>query len=96
MKTELKIELQIPAEHPCYADHFPDRTIVPGTVLLQYVLDACDAHGFRANTIKSCKFQHVVVPGQELHLVLDSSGIRRNVRLEDEARTYLLATLIAD
>lgn len=92
----MKSEIRIPVEHPSYPDHFPDQTIVPGTVLLQYILEACDAHGVHGNTIKSCKFQHIVVPGQKVHLVLEGSGPERKVRLEDESRTYLRATLIVD
>lgn len=92
----MKTEIQMPGEHACYPDHFPDRTIVPGTLLLQYILEACDTDGTHVYTIKSCKFQHIVVPGQKVYLVLEGSGPERKVRLEDESRTYLRATLIVD
>jgi 3-hydroxymyristoyl/3-hydroxydecanoyl-(acyl carrier protein) dehydratase len=67
--------LQIAADHPAFAGHFPGLPIVPGVVLLdaalftiaaalQLQLDCC--------TLSTVKFRSVARPGQALSLRFDS------------------------
>lgn len=35
--------LNIPSEHPCYEDHFPTKTIVPGALLLHWIIQAINS-----------------------------------------------------
>jgi 3-hydroxymyristoyl/3-hydroxydecanoyl-(acyl carrier protein) dehydratase len=69
--------LQIAADHPAFAGHFPGLPIVPGVVLLdaalftiaaalQVQLDCC--------TLSTVKFRSVARPGQALSLRFDSSS----------------------
>jgi 3-hydroxymyristoyl/3-hydroxydecanoyl-(acyl carrier protein) dehydratase len=66
-----RIILQLPAEHPSVAGHFPGNPIVPGAVLLDEILAAIErARGQPATAwaVKSVKFLRPVRPGDELAL----------------------------
>ena len=78
--------LQLAADHPAYAGHFPGRPILPGVVLLAEVMhEVARTTGRGADrwTIASAKFLQPVVPGTALTLVHEGSpngGIRFEVR----------------
>jgi 3-hydroxymyristoyl/3-hydroxydecanoyl-(acyl carrier protein) dehydratase len=78
--------LQLAADHPAYAGHFPGRPILPGVVLLGEVMhEVARSTGRDADrwTIASAKFLRPVAPGTPLTLVHESSangGIRFEVR----------------
>ena len=78
--------LDLAADHPAYAGHFPGRPILPGVVLLAEVMRAV-ARGTGRDadrwTIASAKFLQPVTPGMPLTLVQERSahgGIRFEVR----------------
>ena len=59
----------VPAGHPAFAGHFPDTSILPGVVLLDWALQAiCDAAGvvLQNCTINSVKFLSPALPGDAL------------------------------
>jgi len=65
------IVLRVPADHPCAEGHFPGNPIVPGAVLLDWILAALEhAYGRSPSawTVKSAKFLHPTRPGDELEL----------------------------
>jgi len=67
MRKETTID--IPADHPAFAGHFPGASIVPGVVLLDEVLFAIESAGGplpRTLRISSAKFFHPVGPGATL------------------------------
>ena len=52
--TNPEFTLLIPAEHPCYAGHFPGDPLVPGALLAQWVAETlfgaaslCTRHALR-------------------------------------------------
>lgn len=63
--------LQLAANHPCGAGHFPGNPIIPGALLLDEVLTCIsadlDVNGM-AWKVKSAKFPQQVRPGDTVHI----------------------------
>lgn len=72
--------IEIAADHPTFAGHFPGHPVLPGAVLLSLVLQAVDARrAWRAALgsqpcIDSAKFLAPVGPGARLALALQPQG----------------------
>ena len=61
--------LCLPADHPAFADHFPDEPIAPGALLLSLAIAELIRHGLPApKSISWAKFQQPGRPGQALFL----------------------------
>jgi len=92
MKTVAAID--IPADHPAFAGHFPGTPILPGVVLLDEAfhviataLDAAPDHC----TLTAVKFMNIVRPGQQLILRFESLPSGR-VQFELESAGQVAAT----
>lgn len=76
------IPLDIPADHPSLAGHFPGMPIVPGVVLLDAALEAIGralGRDLSDCRIASAKFLSPVLPGQALaveHALSDAGALR--------------------
>ena len=67
----MRAEGTVPADHPAFAGHFPDRPILPGVVLLDRALLLAQTLAPMAQwSIAQAKFQRPVGPGQTLTFVL--------------------------
>jgi 3-hydroxymyristoyl/3-hydroxydecanoyl-(acyl carrier protein) dehydratase len=70
--------LQLPAQHPSYAGHFPGQPIVPGVLLLDAVVEAAQALQPEREpaqlNIVVCKFMASLPPGAVVQLSLSPSG----------------------
>jgi 3-hydroxymyristoyl/3-hydroxydecanoyl-(acyl carrier protein) dehydratase len=63
--------LDIPADHPSFAGHFPGAPILPGVILLDRVLCAIAVSAeldLLQSQLASVKFLGVVRPGEDLRL----------------------------
>jgi 3-hydroxyacyl-[acyl-carrier-protein] dehydratase len=60
----------VPADHPALAGHFPGEPIVPGVVLLDYVLRAAGKGKARFPAVK---FHAPLGPGQEFDIRIDGT-----------------------
>lgn len=65
---EIESTLAFSADHPAFAGHFPGAPIVPGVLLLDAALHACEAAGTPVTGIAAAKFLQPVTPGQSLSL----------------------------
>ncbi len=80
------IPLQIAADHPAYAGHFPGRPVLPGVVLLDAALHVLAVRlGMQAipGQIKAAKFLSPVRPGETLTLhyaAAPAGGFRFEIR----------------
>ena len=86
--------LNLAADHPAYAGHFPGQPILPGVVILAEVLAAVAGEsGVAAHRWKlaSAKFRHPVVPGTALTLVHERTA-RGDVRFDVLAGTSVVAS----
>ena len=65
--------VDVPADHPSFAGHFPGHPILPGVVLLDEVIAAAERHLGRpleALQVKVAKFHAPVAPGARLRIEL--------------------------
>jgi 3-hydroxyacyl-[acyl-carrier-protein] dehydratase len=63
--------LEIPADHPCFAGHFPTFPVLPGALLLDEMLQVIQRElelDLEQWKIASAKFLDVVRPGDVLNI----------------------------
>ena len=91
MNSAMHSTLQIAADHPAYAGHFPALPVLPGAVLLDTVLGALQQARHIDVTqwqISVAKFLSVVRPGDPLqleHEMTDHGLIRFTIRNSQRA-----------
>jgi 3-hydroxyacyl-[acyl-carrier-protein] dehydratase len=78
--------LDIAADHPAYAGHFPGTAVLPGVVLLDAALQVVSSTPVHGWDIAQAKFQGLVRPGEPLtleHEVFANGTIRFTIRSAD-------------
>ncbi len=69
--------LDIPADHACFAGHFPGQPILPGVLLLERVMALAQSQlvqPLSKYTIYNAKFLTAVVPGDRLNVQLTNTS----------------------
>ena len=80
-------ELATPAEHPCYAGHFPGNPVVPGVLLLELLTEAFGRGAPRA--VSSVKFHRALAPADRCIVRWKNRGT--SLRFRCEHGTVLVA-----
>jgi len=81
--------VDVDRDHPSLAGHFPGAPVLPGVVLLAWVMQAAaglaDAPGDGRWTVEAVKFLGPVGPGHRLHIALSpqAGGVRFEVHHGD-------------
>ena len=91
------VALHVPVDHPAFAGHFKGAPILPGVVLLAWVLEAALDEPALANLIgpapriANAKFLSPVRPGDELCVQLSTNAQGRRLRFEVSCAGQLAA-----
>ncbi len=67
----------IPANHACFAGHFPGQPILPGVLLLSRVLEAAQTQltqPLNHCVVNNVKFSAAVLPGEKITIHLDNTS----------------------
>ncbi len=67
-----EILVQVPEIHACYVDHFPGNPLVPGALLLKWIMAAIEQHAeCKLIFIKQIKFLAAVKPADQLRVIVN-------------------------
>ena len=74
-KTTQELRLPIPSAHACFADHFPGAPLVPGALLLKWIIALlADANYGQVNYLKQVKFLAPVLPSDDLRIAITTGA----------------------
>jgi 3-hydroxymyristoyl/3-hydroxydecanoyl-(acyl carrier protein) dehydratase len=66
MTIDSKHHFCVPRQHPCYKDHFPEQTLVPGALMLHWIRElVTTTFGDHDYEIKAFKFLAPILPGDD-------------------------------
>ncbi|MEM7258893.1 MAG: hypothetical protein AAF404_16070 [Pseudomonadota bacterium] len=90
-------ELAIPLQHASYAGHFPGHPLVPGALLLRWLLLRVEAAlpQWQVKQVVSIKFRSEVHPGDRLSLAgrFDEPTTRLSLTVTRESHAVCTASL---
>ncbi len=84
--------IKVPDQHPCFAGHFPGNPIVPGALLMQWVLQALREQlaGCQISGFSSMKFTGSLKPGDSCSLKFQINAGSEKVRLSCRSETGVI------
>lgn len=89
--TPTRLQLHIPINHACFADHFPGAPLVPGALLLKWIMALiANEYDCQINYLKQIKFLSIVRPGDVVQLHITPGNSAQQFTLD----AYLDETLI--
>jgi 3-hydroxyacyl-[acyl-carrier-protein] dehydratase len=71
----------VPTDHACFNGHFPGNPLVPGALLLRWMIEQLARHNLVITEIKQCKFLHIVKPGDQLRFLVSHHHDKLNVNI---------------
>lgn len=89
--TTAELRLAIPQEHRCFPDHFPGAPLVPGALLLKWILGLlAEQQHLNIRYIKQVKFLAPVQPGDQVRLCLTAGKQSHQLGID----AYVAETLV--
>lgn len=66
MTTEIQQDKVVPVDHPCLEGHFPGNPVVPGTLILEHIVETISDEwpAARISKIVAAKFLSPLKPGE--------------------------------
>ena len=80
---------------PIYADHFPGRPVVPGSLIMEAFVRAAEQLGIGITALTRFRFKRFAPPGRYSYELQISAGIVR-CRLLNEGREYACGKMCYD
>ena len=77
MSERYQSTFTVPADHPSLPGHFPGAPVVPGVVVLDHVLQACEQWQGRAlspTELRQVKFHSPLLPAELADVSLELAG----------------------
>lgn len=80
--NRVEFDFCVPADHPSLPGHFPGRPIVPGVLLLDYVLQALQlSTGQQVQHLLQVKFTSALLPQEQAHASWAIAGAHASFRV---------------
>ena len=76
------LQLDLPADLPCFRGHYPGFPVLAGVVQIDWVMQLAGTHlhcDRRSATDFRIKFKRIIVPGTSLTLMLSHDSVRRRL-----------------
>ena len=92
----IKTTIQVPVQHPCFAGHFPGNPIVPGALLLQWILQVLREQlaGCDIKAVSSVKFTASLTPGDCCELLIHYPAGSEKIRLTCQSAKGLICKAV--
>lgn len=94
------INLRVPENHDCFSGHFPGNPIVPGALLIEWLITNVTSRldGREVNGLSSIKFLSSLKPGDDFELQFDvpSTGSKLRVSCLNGDALVCKAVLVLD
>jgi 3-hydroxyacyl-[acyl-carrier-protein] dehydratase len=89
--TTTELLLQVPVNHPCFPDHFPGSPIVPGALMLKWLIALVEQnYSCQITHLKSVKFLVIVRPGNPLRISVNVNITTNQITLNCYVRETLV------
>lgn len=89
--TEFKTILEVPADHPVFVDHFPNDPLVPGALLIDWLIKALQAHTGRVvRVVPNMKFLSPLRPADRCQCIFQIGDKTVQVSVKHQVQETLI------